>query len=47
LTPRDTWSDPRAYDAKADTLAKLFADNLAEYAGSLEDAIKAAAPGRA
>ncbi|MCG6919612.1 MAG: phosphoenolpyruvate carboxykinase (ATP) [Acidobacteria bacterium] len=47
LTPRDTWSDPKAYDAKADTLARLFADNFAEYAGSLEDAVKAAAPGRA
>jgi phosphoenolpyruvate carboxykinase (ATP) len=47
LTPRNTWSDPDAYDAKADTLAELFARNFEEYAGSLGDEVKASAPGRA
>ncbi len=47
LFPRETWADPRAYDAKADALAGLFAKNFAEYSGSLGDDVKAAAPGRA
>jgi phosphoenolpyruvate carboxykinase (ATP) len=47
LTPRSTWSDPDAYDAKADTLAELFARNFEEYADSLGDEVKASAPGRA
>ncbi len=46
LTPRDTWADKKAYDAKADTLAGLFAKNFAENAEGVDDEVKAAAPGR-
>ena len=32
LTPRGTWSDPEAYDAKATELARLFVKNFDEFA---------------
>ena len=44
LRPRDTWSDPAAYDAKADELAKLFTANFAEYADQVTPEVRAAAP---
>jgi phosphoenolpyruvate carboxykinase (ATP) len=31
LTPKQTWRDPRAYDRKAEHLAKLFHDNFKRY----------------
>ena len=31
LRPRDSWSDPKAYDAKAAHLAKLFIENFGQY----------------
>jgi phosphoenolpyruvate carboxykinase (ATP) len=44
LRPRDTWSDPQAYDAKAEELAKLFTANFAAYAGQATPEVRAAAP---
>jgi phosphoenolpyruvate carboxykinase (ATP) len=44
LRPRDTWSDPQAYDAKAEELAKLFTDNFAAYAGQATPEVRAAGP---
>jgi len=31
LTPRNTWSDPKAYDAAADRLAQQFRDNFRQF----------------
>ena len=42
--PRGTWSDPSAYDAKADELAKLFAANFAEYADHATPEVRAGGP---
>ena len=43
LTPRGTWPDPKAYDAKAAELAKLFRDNFAAFEG-VGAAVTAAGP---
>ena len=44
LRPRDTWSDPSAYDAKARHLATLFHANFEQFADSSSDEIKNAGP---
>lgn len=44
LTPRNTWSDPRGYDEKARTLARMFADNFEKYADDVNDSIREAGP---
>jgi phosphoenolpyruvate carboxykinase (ATP) len=44
LRPRDTWSDPQAYDAKAEELAKLFTANFAAYADQATPEVRAAGP---
>jgi phosphoenolpyruvate carboxykinase (ATP) len=44
LRPRDTWSDPSAYDAKARHLATLFHANFEQVADSSSDEIKNAGP---
>ncbi|MDH5526554.1 MAG: phosphoenolpyruvate carboxykinase (ATP) [Nitrospirota bacterium] len=44
LHPRNTWTDPSAYDAKAKELAKLFHDNFAQYADGVTDEIRGAGP---
>jgi phosphoenolpyruvate carboxykinase (ATP) len=43
LNPRDAWSDPRAYDAQAATLAQLFVDNFRRFEAHASAAVKAAA----
>ena len=43
LNPRDAWSDPRAYDAQAVTLARLFAENFQKFEDHASDAVKAVA----
>jgi phosphoenolpyruvate carboxykinase (ATP) len=42
LRPRNTWADPRAYDAKAQELARRFRDNDAKY--EMAPDIRAAGP---
>lgn len=44
LNPRNTWSDPAAYDAKAQELAKMFNNNFKKYADGVSEAIRQAAP---
>ncbi len=46
LRPRDTWSDGKAYDAKAQHLATLFHENFEQFADSSSDEIKNAGPKR-
>ena len=46
LIPRDTWSDPNAYDETASKLAQLFHANFESYAGGVSDAVKSAGPAR-
>ncbi|HKL68551.1 phosphoenolpyruvate carboxykinase [Salibaculum sp.] len=45
LTPRDTWADPAAYDAQAERLVEMFAENFTQYAPYINDDVKAAAIG--
>ena len=44
LDPRSTWSDPAAYDAKAQELAGMFAANFEKFAADAGEAITAAGP---
>ena len=44
LDPRSTWSDPAAYDAKAQELAGMFAANFEKFAADAGEAIAAAGP---
>jgi phosphoenolpyruvate carboxykinase (ATP) len=47
LNPRDTWSDPTAYDAKARELAGRFNDNFVQFEGYVDANVRAAAPPKA
>jgi phosphoenolpyruvate carboxykinase (ATP) len=44
LTPRATWSDGAAYDAKASELADMFRANFAQYADAVDADVAAAGP---
>ncbi len=44
LDPRSTWADPAAYDAMADRLAGMFADNFEAYADGVTPDVRAAGP---
>jgi phosphoenolpyruvate carboxykinase (ATP) len=44
LRPRDTWTDPAAYDAQARKLAAMFVENFAKYANEVGPEVKAAGP---
>ncbi|MBI5576378.1 MAG: phosphoenolpyruvate carboxykinase (ATP) [Deltaproteobacteria bacterium] len=42
LNPRDTWKDPKAYDAQASKLGKMFEENFARFAGDVSPEVRAA-----
>lgn len=44
LIPKNTWSNPAAYDAQANKLARLFKNNFEAYAADSSPAIIAAGP---
>jgi phosphoenolpyruvate carboxykinase (ATP) len=44
LVPRDTWSDPAAYDAAAKRIAHMFHENFAAYADGVSRAVRNAGP---
>jgi phosphoenolpyruvate carboxykinase (ATP) len=44
LQPKKTWSDPAAYDAKAQELAEAFHANFAQFADAVSPAVAAAGP---
>ncbi len=44
LNPRDTWSDPAAYDAQARALVDMFNKNFCQYESHVDADVKAAAP---
>ncbi|CAN5897783.1 phosphoenolpyruvate carboxykinase (ATP) [soil metagenome] len=44
LWPRQTWSDPEAYDTKAADLARMFVDNFAGYDAKAAPEVAAAGP---
>jgi len=44
LNPRNTWTNPNAYDQKARELAGLFVKNFEQYADQAAREVKAAAP---
>ncbi|MDO5658124.1 MAG: phosphoenolpyruvate carboxykinase [Paracoccus sp. (in: a-proteobacteria)] len=45
LNPRQTWADTAAYDAQAQKLVQMFADNFAQYLDHIDDEVRAAAIG--
>ncbi|HYE14354.1 MAG TPA: hypothetical protein VD968_07940, partial [Pyrinomonadaceae bacterium] len=44
LTPRNTWKDKAAYDAKAQELARRFNENFKKYEAGVTPEVRAAAP---
>jgi phosphoenolpyruvate carboxykinase (ATP) len=44
LTPRDTWSDPAAYDVQATKLAKMFRENFEQFASEVPEGVRRAGP---
>ena len=45
MTPRDTWADPKAYDATAAKLADMFTKNFAKFEGYVDAEVLRAGPG--
>ncbi|WP_238366832.1 phosphoenolpyruvate carboxykinase [Mesobacterium pallidum] len=45
LDPRRTWDKPEEYDAQAQKLVKMFADNFEQYVPFIDEDVKAAAIG--
>jgi phosphoenolpyruvate carboxykinase (ATP) len=44
LDPRSTWADPAQYDATAAKLVGLFAENFAQFADTVDEGVRSAAP---
>ena len=45
LDPRSTWADATAYDAQAQKLVDMFADNFGQYVAHIDEDVKAVAIG--
>lgn len=45
LNPRETWADPKAYDAMAATLVEMFTKNFAKFEAHVDADVRAAGPG--
>ena len=45
LDPRSTWADGNAYDAQAEKLVEMFAENFQQYLPFIDEDVKAAAIG--
>ncbi len=45
LDPRRTWSDKEAFDAQAQKLVNMFAENFEQYVAHIDDDVKAVAIG--
>jgi phosphoenolpyruvate carboxykinase (ATP) len=45
LTPRETWTDPKAYDATAQSLVAMFEKNFAKYESLVDAEVRNARPG--
>jgi phosphoenolpyruvate carboxykinase (ATP) len=44
LRPRDTWSDPSAYDAQARKLAAMFKENFEKYSADVPEEVRTSGP---
>ena len=44
LTPRSTWKDPAAYDAKAEELATKFEENFQQFSAGVSEEVRKAGP---
>ena len=44
LNPRNTWADPKAYDAAAAKLRDMFRENFRTYADQVSEAVRQAGP---
>ena len=44
MTPRDTWADPKAYDATAAKLADMFTKNFAKFEAYVDADVLRAGP---
>lgn len=44
LNPRETWADPKAYDAMASKLAQMFHDNFAKFVAYVDADVMKASP---
>jgi len=44
MLPRGTWADPSAYDAQAQKLARMFAQNFEQFAPLVDAGVRAAGP---
>jgi phosphoenolpyruvate carboxykinase (ATP) len=44
LNPRDTWADPKAYDAMARKLVGMFVKNFAKFESHVSADVRAASP---
>ena len=44
LKPRNTWSDPAAYDAQANKLAQMFVNNFKTFEASVSREVREAGP---
>jgi phosphoenolpyruvate carboxykinase (ATP) len=45
LTPRETWTDPTAYDTTAEALVGMFEKNFAKYESLVDAEVRNARPG--